>query len=368
MLVWELLLIILALVFSLINTIVIYFVSKNSPILEIKILLFGFILFNLTYVFYLATPIFSSPDFYNSEMIFFDRIGYFISFIALLFLAYAFILPSYNLSYQSIFTFLLIDFSALSCAIYNSITFEVSVSGNFVDTTYNPIGTILIFFFYTVLLFFLSKRVREIISILGRDYRSPFTSMPTLLFLLIWAISLIFVYTFAQFFGGILLPQYIYNVLTSLLFLYVSFAMLKDRAFFFITPTSLDAVILMEQKTGIALFSKSFKEGLMAEELLSNVFSLLDISLQEALRSSTKLQEIRFGDKSVIIDNGIWVSSALIVSEGNFVTKSITRFLSKKFEEMYENPSEEKKHPVIKIDDYMSFESQIITIRPFIPL
>jgi hypothetical protein len=256
----------------------------------------------------------------------------------------------------------------LGCAIYNAITFEVTVTGEFVDTIYDPVGTILIFLFYVVLIFFLSKRVKEIITILGKDYKSPFTSLPTLLFILIWALTLIMVYVYAQFLGGNLIPQYIYNVLTALLFLYVSIAMSKDRAFFFVTPTSLDAVIVMEQKTGTALFSKSFKEDLMAEELLSNVFSLLDISLQEALRSSTKLQEIRFGDKSVIIDSGEWVSSVLIVSEGNFVTKSITKFLTKKFEEMFENPKKEHKDQVINVSDYISFEIPVNTTRPFIPL
>jgi hypothetical protein len=301
-------------------------------------------------------------------MIFFDRFGYFMSFIALLLIGYAFIIPSLKLSYQSIVTFLLIDFSALGCAIYNTVTFEVTVTGEFVDTTYDLIGTILIFLFYAVLIFFLSKRVKEIITILGKDHTSPFTSMPTLLFILIWVLTLIIVYVYAQFFGGILLPQYIYNVLTALLFLYISIAMLKDRAFFFVTPTSLDAVIVMEQKTGIAVFSKSFKKDLMAEELLSNVFSLLDISLQEALRSTAKLQEIRFGDKSVIIDSGEWVSSALIVSEGNFVTKSITKYLTKNFEKMYQNPKKENKNKVINLSDYLSFETLVDTIRPFIPL
>jgi hypothetical protein len=86
------------------------------------------------------------------------------------------------------------------------------------------------------------------------------------------------------------------------------------------------------------------------------------------VKSDSKLEEIRFGDKVALMHHGSWVTTLMIVSEVNFITKSIASYLTNKFEKFYGKKYQNRKVKIVNKEDYKEFQTIFHYVRDFIPM
>ncbi|MFW9991643.1 MAG: hypothetical protein ACFFD4_06255 [Candidatus Odinarchaeota archaeon] len=340
--------------------------AKNSPLYEMKLMSLGLWVLTLTYVCYLVTPLNSMPNSLNESFIFMDRIGYILGVLGIMIVAYSFLLVDFKPAYQSLFFFCFITGYGMMTAIYNSLNMEVTVIGEYIEASYPATGMVMIAVFYVFILAILVSRVRNVIRILGRDNIRTVRTLKTSIGFFAIIFFIIVIYLLTEFFAST--PGNLAHIFIPLLPIYALVVTWKDQGFFFITPTKLDAIIIMNKESGLTLYSRSFEKDLPPEALISSMFSALNISLQETVQSDSTLDEIRFGDKYVLMDHGKLVTSLLIVSDNNFVTAAVSKYLTKSFEKQYgEKIASTGKKP-LKSGDYKSFGDTISFVRLFIPL
>ncbi|MFW9996555.1 MAG: hypothetical protein ACFFD4_31210, partial [Candidatus Odinarchaeota archaeon] len=210
------------------------------------------------------------------------------------------------------------------------------------------------------------KRIQDVSKIV-KDRPNPFADLRLLTLMLIILIPGVGIMVLLPLFPDLPSPGLSYTLSLSATLLYFIFAFSKDKAFFFITPASLDAIIVTEG-SGLTIFSKNFIEGLAAEHMIGGLFAALDISLQETIKAGQGLTEISFGDKVILLDRGHWVTSLIIASEENIVTSAVTKFITKEFERRYAKILDETKDSVPVDDHFRDFEDIANEMRGYIPL
>ncbi len=144
----------------------------------------------------------------------------------------------------------------------------------------------------------------------------------------------------------------------------------KNSAYWFITPAKLESIIIYNKNNGNVIFKQDFTDSVKSETSLAEIFSLLNLSLAKTIKSGSEVDQISFGDKVINTSTGHVVTVMMIVSEGNFITQNITKYLAKEFEKKYslelKNLSNETSKP--DISRFQTFNSVIDHIRPYIPL
>jgi len=241
--------------------------------------------------------------------------------------------------------------------------------GNSILTKYSLLGSILFISQFVLIIYVLIKRIRTVLAVKRGGKESPIMSRFWLITFVMIAISTLSFYSISRFLIPGILPNYTYMLFIAILFIYFSLSIYKDKAFFFITPASLDSIIMIEQRTGLAFQGISFQsKEKMPEELVSGIFSMLNISLKDTVKSDSPLEEIRFGDKVALMNHGNFVTTLLIVSETNFVTKSIASYLTNKFEKTYGYSYENNRNKFLNKDDYTDFQNVFQFVREFIPI
>ena len=81
------------------------------------------------------------------------------------------------------------------------------------------------------------------------------------------------------------------------------------------------------------------------------------------------LKEITFGDKIVLMHSGEWITSLVIVSEINLITKNMVSFLTKQFEnEFYGKRIEIDSSVSIDVGQFSTFDKTVNLVRSYMPL
>lgn len=344
--------------------------TRRSPLVETKLIFIGTIFLFVDYTSYMVVPLISSPNDLATELRFFDALGYIAGQIGLLFLGLAFILTDFKSDYRNIFSIVVLTSLAMFTAAYNAFSYDISLVGSVIVTTYTPLGSVLIILFLLSFIFVFIRRLHQVYAILEKEkFSSPVTSYPSILvFSVLTSLSISF-YIFTRIASPALVPTYLPYVGISLITLYFSIAVYFDPAFFFMTPTSLDSILIVENHSGSLIQSYSFKAGLTPEEIVSGVFSLLNISLKEMVQTESSLEEIRFGEKVLLIAPGRFVTTLMTVSDNNFVAKAVVSQCTKKFETIYREQLLKLSDKMIDSNSFAGFEEYVLkNIRPFIPL
>lgn len=342
----------------------------NSPIHEIKIFFAGMVIVLLSFFFYLLESYYADTNQSISSMInLFDRFGYFFSMIGLLLVGYAFILPNFKTSYTDIFIISEISGLGVSAAFVNGLTSELTISGSYFSTNHNIFGLLLNYLFVMSIFYVIFRRISEVSTIsksISKDHQS--NTFLKILFILFFGSFIISALT-NVIFPNKVLPSNFYYLFVSLAFAFFIAYYLQDNAFFFLTPISLDAIIITHKKTGLSIYSESYKENFRVEDMLSGVFSLLNVSLQEFIVAKKELEEISFADKTVIIVPGDWISSILILSGKNLIVKTLAKYVTCKFEELfYEELSDNSENKIFDKSKFNGFNLYTKELRQFIPL
>lgn len=299
----------------------------------------------------------------------FDRTGYFLSMIGLIFISYAFMLPNFRLSYKNVFAMSIITGLGSASAFVNGITSQVSINGHFFKSDHNIIGLLLNYIFIVLLLYIILRRINDIATITKLTNKETRASYFLKILFILFVISFVISILTNIIFPTQLLPNYFYFIFIALAFAFLIYFYLKDQAFFFLTPVSLDAIIIAHKKSGVTIYSESYKDNFRVEDMLSSVFSLLNISLQEFIETKKELEEISFGDKKILIVPGKYISSILIVSSKNFIVQTLAKFTTAKFEKLfYEELEKTAKINIFDKNKFRSFKDFTAEIRMFLPL
>ena len=346
-----------------------FYNTRNNPLTEITLIYIASLLIVLMEVSFLINPLFSSPNNLNIEMVIFDRLGFLIGELGLFLIVFAILLVDFKMTYKSIFQLNLVNFLIFSNIAYTTFNIDVKVEGNVILTNYTILGTFFFISQFVLIFLIIIKRIRTVLSVKKGGKASPITSRFWLIIFTMIAISTLSFYSISRFLLPGALPNYTYIVFIGILFNFFAFSIHKDKTFFFITPASLDSIIMIEQKTGLAFQGVSYQsKDKIPEELVSGIFSMLNISLQDTVKTDSKLEEIRFGDKVALMNHGNFVTTLLIVSEANFVTKSIASYLTNKFEKSYIHLYENEKNVILNKDIYSEFQREFDFVREFIPI
>ncbi len=102
--------------------------------------------------------------------------------------------------------------------------------------------------------------------------------------------------------------------------------------------------------------------------LLGNLLSALNLSLQETIQSNRAIEDIVFGDKVIHIASGKYVSCILIVSRNSLITRSITRHLSKKFNHQFEDLLKQIGEIALNVRLFDPFNIELDNVRKYLAL
>ena len=342
----------------------------HSPIYEIKVFFFGMLLIAIGLIFYALEAIYSNANQpLIAEIQAYDRLGYFFTMIGLLFIGYAFVLPNFSATYPNIFLICLLSILGSSSAFINGMTSTIIINGEFLKTMHNSVGLILNYLFILVIFYVIAYRLIEISKISKKisttQKSNKFLMICLILFFFSFLVSVLTNVVFSKQY----LPNNFYYLFISLSFVFFIYFYLKDKAFFFLTPIIFDALIIMHKKSGLTIYSESYKENFIVEDMLSGVFSLLNVSLKEYILSKQELEEVVFADKMAIIVPGKVISSILIVSGKNLIIESLAKATTTNFEkEFYQELMNNHDDSIFDRKKFSNFSKYTSEIRRYIPL
>ena len=295
------------------------------------------------------------------------HISFIFGWISPLMLAYTVLFPNFKISYRSIYT--IIGLTALFCIhiTFNTMTVHEVVEGDIFKFLYLPLGSILFASGMIIEIILIWQRVMQINRLINIE--SPFKGTR---FLIIYTISCtlaMLIIGISRAFPTLNVPALLWGIPISIGNTYFALIFTKDKGFLYITPARLSAIIIADKNSGISLYSKNYKKDFPAEDILSSLFNSLNYSLKKTVQSSTDMEHIGFGDKSVLIAHGKRVSVLMIVSEVNLVTKSISKYLARVFEQEFQDLIQLGENmPIHDSFLYKNFDIVVDNVRQYIPL
>ena len=290
-----------------------------------------------------------------------------IGFLSLIFLNLAIILPDIEYNYFTVFFIAFISASTVASMFCYIFTESFIVKNNFMVVSVNPLGVLFLVSSITCILLSFGNKIYKI-SLILKEKPCFFTSFKTLLifFLLLFIAFLTLILSRAE--TTITISSDLWFIPLSLVFVYFSYAFKKDPAFFFITSTKIEALIIAEKNNGISIFSHSFNENQYAEDLLASLLTALDMSFKEALQSTKRIERIIYGDKAIVFSFGEKILVILIVTQFNFVCRNICILLKRKFEKRFHQVLFTEEPEVHNIKVFENFDAEVLKIQRYFPL
>ena len=366
MIIAEFLIASLIFVTYLITSIMLFNAARKSPIVEIKLLTVASFISLLFISGMMLCALLNTPNSLNplSQTIF--QISFTFAQLCILIISFSFLLPDFKYNYSSIVMIFLVSTINTASALINGVTLTLRIT-EYIKFNFNLLG---FFLFSLSAVLIVSSALQRLnnVSKIAKDKISTIISMRSSLTLSIIMISfLVFIIIDSAF--SLSLPGYLYFTPMLIGGIYLVYIIKKEPAIFFLTPTSLEAVIIIDHKSDLVIFSRSFiyqedDYGLQDWQLVGGFFSALNISLRLAIKSEKGIDQISFGDKNIIMASGREVSCVLIVTERNFITQAISQYLVKQFEKLYK---EKLKSKPFRSADFDDFELVVASIRRYLP-
>ncbi|MFX1534279.1 MAG: hypothetical protein ACFFDI_08670 [Promethearchaeota archaeon] len=340
--------------------------TKDSPINEMRLLSITFIMTDLFLLGLVLAALLHSPNTIHPLGIQCHRIGFVFGQLAILSGSFGVFFPSFRTNYRSIFVVVLLSVINTWSGIINALTLTHTITGEYIQIVYDSFGFGL--FGFTMILFLSLIAIRILkTSLMSEGEHNPFTSQRSLIIIFLLITFTMIAFMFSRIFPDIPVPGFIGFFALSLMLTYFIYAFSRNKALFFITPAKLEAIIITRNESKLPLFTKTFNQDLDNEKLLGTFFAALEISLRAAVKTETGAEQFIFGDKVVLRAPGQWVTSLMIVSEWNFITSSIVRYLTRQFERLYKRMSS-IENSFTSVSEFHEFEEVIKEIRQYLPL
>jgi hypothetical protein len=368
----EFFILILSFLTGILATYLVFRKAYSSPVLEMKIMAISLFMFTLGFLFFIPTTIFNSSASFgettstNELGLLYYRIGAVVITMGLLLTFLAFYLPTLNVSYKSLGGLIIVTCIFSTSTVLN-FTISQELTGSRLTIIYDPLNSTFLFLSQTIFVGFLIWRVKHLKSL--NIHQSPFLSTKAMLIIIILASLTIASIVVPVMFPDSFFPTFTNGFITAILFLAFAYAFNKDENFFFVTPVKFEGMIFSFQSSGLPIFSMNFNSKLPVEELLSSIFTSLNISLKSIFMASTEVKDLAFGDKMLIMESGEYISSFFVVSNKNLIVSRLTNYLTKLFENQYQSNLEHiSKTMSIELSVFDDFKDHALLMKKFFPL
>lgn len=242
---------------------------------------------------------------------------------------------------------------------YNTLTY--SVKNDKLNISYSSLGATFLILSLVILVYVLLTRYQEIRKILSKKEKNP-NLMPKKNFYILILLT-IFSFVLSRLFN--FLPTYLWAGFSAIGLMYLLFYLKKDKAFYFISNTNLEGVIVLNSISGKVQFYKNFQQ---VDLLITGVMTAFNISIKQLISSETDIQQVFFEDKALLLKKGKFTTIILFVTEKSIISDSITNFLAKKFEEDYFSLLNKNPYGVDDLKLFQSFEFYIKQILSYFTL
>lgn len=344
----------------------------RSPVLETKLLLLAALLIWIAVILSTLKAYLSDSDQIGSTPKLLSRFELAMIGPFFIVLTLAFMLPNFKPTYFDILQLSCIVAinSATAFLFYFGVDLELTSAGT--TSVAIPLFAGISFVISTVVfLYYFISRLLEVRSIRDKELGSIISTKEMTVIGSIAVFSLIFLlfvfrvndqnrwYNFD-------LPSNTFLLPFSLVILLSAYFINKEESYPFVIPVKLYGIIITEKDTGLTILTKDYQDEIPTIELLGNLFTALDLSLQETIQSTKTIEDIIFGDKVVHIVTGNFISTIMIVSKNSLITKSLTKHLTHKFETMFRDQF--STPGMLDQNEFLKFESAFSEVRRYLPL
>lgn len=362
---FELYFLILSIIVIFVNNIIIINHARKSPINELKLIALSniFILISFLFQFPLAvadyTRNFSNITYISDNV----KIGIVLLIIGGLLWLIAIILANFNTSYKSIIYMIFIILLFVATASFNYLETGVVLRSNILRFQFQiPALLSLIGSIFTLAVIFIMKIYK-----FKPNPMADFHYKIYIFFLATGAIlSVIFILVSAES-KTQLIPNFTAFLFGSYTILATGIIIARHEELFFKSNSKLDAIIINSIDSYETLFMQNTDPNILGFEFVADVLLKLSLNLPDLLKSKKTVEFINFGDKSIFFTSGKNIVTIMIVGEYSFITSSISKYLTKKFERKFGKYISEVTESGLTIDKstFSTFKEETDYIQRF---
>lgn len=350
-------------------SVIILKLALKSPIpILYSFLCVAILCLGLNFLFAIPLILFNSNPFFSialthDELITVLRISHFFALIFVLDFTIITYIPSFTVNLKSITIIILSTMFTTAAFIIDSFTFDFQVKPDKIQIIYSNFGLVTLVVALTILIYVLIVRYNEIGELLKNSderifpFKKQFEQRNKFYILIILIIA-------SFIFGRLVsfLPGYLWAAFTEIGLIYLIHSLKKNSAFYFISDSKLEGIIILNSASGKIQYYKNYQN---VDMLLTSVVTAFNISIKQMVSSSTDIQQIIFEDKSLLLSKGKFTTTLVLVNKKSIISDIITKHLAKKFEKTFFSDLEEKPFGVDDLSIFQSFNSEITKIQNY---
>jgi hypothetical protein len=291
-----------------------------------------------------------------------------------IFLTFAFMLPNFKIDYLDIFQLSIVVGINASLSVVTYYTVKVTITDSGYLRNEFSISSAILFFASTgIFFYFVFRRFRDIKTHTEAS-ETEFISLTTMISIVIIAFITLTIILVTFRLSGVEnvfeldIPGYSFMIPFSFIFTITAYYIYQDQSYPFIIPVNLFGIIIADRETGITIMTKDYQSEIHAIDLLGNLFTALDMTLQDTVKSSKTIEDIIFGDKVIHIASGSMISTITIVSKNSLITKSITKYITKEFEKRYKEDLKDIINTPLDRNTFVEFNTVFDEVRKYLAL
>lgn len=351
------------------TSIVIFRIGRGSPIPTLY-LLFGIAILSLGVNFLITMPVIlfdSSSHLFLSinhrELIYLIRFGNACSVLFILSFTIVTYLPSLKIDLKSLSLLIIATFFTTSAFIIDIFTLDYVIESDKLKIEFNPLGLLSLLISLVILVSVLIYRYQEIGKLMGSSetkifpFKNQYRSRNIFYFLIVAVIAVYAIGKTVPF-----IPNYLYAGVIEIAVIYLIYALKKDSAFYFISDSKLEGVVILNSSSGKVQYYKNYQN---VDVLLTSVVTAFNISIKQLVSSSTDIQQIILQDKSILLSKGKFTTTILLVTKKTIISDLITNFLAKRFEKEFKDILEKSPFGEDDMTKFQSFNGDVDSIKGY---
>lgn len=340
--------------------------SITSPIREIHLITLSSIFFILNVIFFMVSAYLHSPNIVNPLGETFHKFGQSFAYLGIMFLTLTLLIPNFKATYKHLTELSLIIVISISAALINYFTVIQEVKSEVIVIRNTSVGSLLTIISLIFLIFILMGRSRQINKMLQKENVQLIKTKPFGIFSFLLAIIALF-FLFARF-GFEFFPAYGYFLPFSVTIFYFTLFFVQRIEIFFLTPIELYRIVIIQKKSGMELYSKSFPTSdTETDDFFSEILTGATSSLKTVLDAKRGLEQIRYFDRVIQSAEENDIIAYIIVSDYNVITSSIVNWLAKKFYNEFIKQQPNIKRDLIDKQKFVKFDKYVDIARKYIP-
>ena len=343
--------------------------TLRSPIpLVYCILCFSILSLGLNFLLVLPIVLFDSSTilsvtFTHLELVYLLRLSHFFAISFVLSFTLITYLPSFTVDLKSILLLIFTTLFNTAAAVIDLFTLDFVIKTDKIKISYNIFGFISVVISLVLLIYIMILRYNEIGELLKNQptsdsaFKNPFQSRNKFYGLILLIISSFILGRVLNF-----LPGYLWAGFTEIGLLYLIYSLKKNSAFFFVSNSKLEGIIILNSKSGKIQYYKNYKN---VDMLITSVVTAFNISIKHMIASTTDIEQIIFEDVSLLLSKGKFTTTIVLVTKKTIISDLITKYIAKKFEKTYNTVLEKAPYGVDDMTPFQTFNNEITKITNY---